>query len=160
MSYVSLKDGSLIVVQNQGSDSSENIRINSSDLEVSGGVVDRNTEGILDPVPSAIITESIGNGKGGNIEIYTEKLFVNNGGQIQSTTFGENSGGDISIKASNSAEISNFFQPEIFSSVRSATSGLGDGGKVTIDSRTLLVKNGGSVNTTTLNSGNCSGLKS
>ena len=156
---VSLENGSLMIVQNRGSALSEGIEINSSSLKIIGGVVFNTLEsGIIDYTPSAIISESIGKGAG-NIVINTEKLLLNNGGQIASIAFGINSGGDILVEASDSVRVSSFFEPtNRFSTLGSTTLASGNGGKINLDSPKLLLDNGGAINSGTYNSGNAGNL--
>ena len=77
-------------------------------------------------------------GNGGDINIKSKILTLNNGGQITGNTFNEGNGGDINIEA-NSIEIFNnsSFDTGIFADVDSAAQGTG--GNITITTDTLNI---------------------
>ena len=156
---ITLKDASSILIQNRSFNSSEGIKLDSYSLEIDGVIIeDSLIDGRLDFTPTSIITESVSNGKGGNVDIRTTKLSLINGGQIQSTSFGLGNGGDILVEAD--LVEANASTVDIFSSIRSATFGLGEGGSINIVSKNLSLIDGGSINSTTFGLGKAGDIDS
>lgn len=78
-------------------------------------------------------------GDGGNIEISTGSLSVINGAQLQTDTEGEGNAGDVTVDARNSVSLSDS-GTAIFSNI--GTGGVGDGGRITINTSTLNLSQG------------------
>jgi filamentous hemagglutinin family protein len=123
-------------------------------------------------------------GQGGNIDINTNTLSVNQGGQITASTLGNGNAGRVTINARDAVSLdgvgTNGFSSGVFTSTGSEANGLGGaiavktrsfslangavvnaqtsnsqrGGNVTIEANTFDIKNGGQVITTTRSSGN------
>ncbi len=81
-------------------------------------------------------------GTGGDVELATETLSLNEGGQIVTDTQGEGDAGNVTIKASN------ILLDGIASGIRS-TAGLGNAGKIKITADSLSLNNEAEVNTST-----------
>ena len=135
----------------------------------------------IEPINSNIATESVGAGTAGNIEISTEQLLLMDDQTIISAIRGTGRGGDISISAENlsiidGSGISTFtlgpgqggdleieaesifvsgFNFDLFtaSSLSASTLGTGNAGNLTIDTGTLVVRDGGRIDSSTLASG-------
>ncbi|PSB42234.1 filamentous hemagglutinin [Cyanosarcina cf. burmensis CCALA 770] len=84
-------------------------------------------------------------GIGGNLVISTRKLIVRDGARIFSNTQGEGRGGDISVNASESIELSGISIIGNASNIFASTMGSGKGGDLTITTRRLLAQQGAQV---------------
>ncbi|MEB3216385.1 MAG: hypothetical protein VKN72_09140 [Nostocales cyanobacterium 94392] len=131
------------------------INVNASEsIEISG------TNG--DTIPSRLFTGTYGGADGSDLNINTEKLSILNGGIVSASTaawLGEGKGGNLTINARDSVEISGFSQDEdnIFLSRLAAETGRlfnqnaginpAPGGNLTINTRKLNISNGGRVST-------------
>jgi filamentous hemagglutinin family protein len=133
------------------------INVNASEsIEISG------TNG--DTIPSRLFTGTYGGADGSDLNINTEKLSILNGGIVSASTaawLGEGKGGNLTVNAKDSVEISGFVQngSNIFLSVLAAETGrlfnqnagrnLAPGGNLTINTRKLNISNNGRVSTET-----------
>ncbi|MDJ0659299.1 MAG: filamentous hemagglutinin N-terminal domain-containing protein [Crocosphaera sp.] len=108
-----------------------------------------------DPTGIFGTAESNATGNGGTVIINAETLRVRDGANIGLTTFGDGNGGTGIIKASNIELIGT--APDgrpsgIFNNVEENATG--QGGNLTIDSRTLTLRDGANIEVSTLSSGN------
>ncbi|MBN8564962.1 MAG: filamentous hemagglutinin N-terminal domain-containing protein, partial [Leptolyngbya sp. UWPOB_LEPTO1] len=94
-------------------------------------------------------------GNGGNIDIKARDLRVLNGTQLISSTFGRGDAGNISITVRDAATFDGVGNNGVSSIVGSqvAASGTGRGGRLTLSSGSLTVKNGASLNSATFGRG-------
>ncbi len=105
---VSFLNGSAVSAGTNGLGSGGDITIEASEfLQLSGGT---------NKIPSLLSTSTQGSGRGGQIEIRTGSLSIQDGSQIQAFA-GEGQGGTISIEATKEIELSGtgtlrFFDPE------------------------------------------------
>ncbi len=95
-------------------------------------------------------------GAGGTITIETQQLIVKDGAQVSASTFGAGAAGDLIVKASESVELLNEGPSGLFARVGEGA--VGDGGKITIDTQRLIVKDGAQVSTDTFGVGNAGDL--
>ena len=108
------------------------------------------------PVASSTISiANLGNGQGGNLDIFTQNLLVDSGGGIGTITFGiQGNSGSLAINAKNITieEVNpiNTLPSNLFSSTVSE----GQGGKITIKTSLLNILEGGQISTGTGASGN------
>jgi filamentous hemagglutinin family protein len=138
---VSVSDGSTILIQNQGNQASGVLNLNASEsLEVSGTTADGGFS-------SGLFTETIGGGKGGDIDISTQQLIVRDGGTIITDTFSEATAGNITIDASESLQIVGFaaVNPNRFSIISAQTFGAGKAGDITVSTKTFTALDGGNL---------------
>jgi filamentous hemagglutinin family protein len=95
-------------------------------------------------------------GKGGNIDITSGSLTVSDGSFLAASTLGRGDSGNVTINAADLASISGenqkSFPGGIYSEV--ATANAGNGGKININTRSLVVKNGARLATSTNGRGN------
>jgi filamentous hemagglutinin family protein len=95
-------------------------------------------------------------GDGGNVDIATKNLILRDGGQISSSTRGENKGGNITLNVSKSIEISGQGESSegiknsgLFASTENPESidfvVTGDGGNININTGNLKVSDGGTI---------------
>ncbi|MBW4566432.1 MAG: hypothetical protein KME32_36370 [Mojavia pulchra JT2-VF2] len=86
-------------------------------------------------------------GAGGNIKIETVRLSLRSGGVISSGTFGQGSGGNVSITASEGVQvIGKSLTGNSPSRISARTGGTGKAGNLTIETGRLTVTDGGRVN--------------
>ena len=143
---IELRDGSIVLIQNQGSQPAGSISVNASDsLKVDGTSPDVN-------ITSGLNSESIGDGKAGNIEVSTRQLVLQNGGLIQRRTFSSVSSGSsgdigVNVKASDSAQLVGVspLNPTIVSSISDASFSSGNSGGISVSTGQLDVLNGASI---------------
>jgi len=103
-------------------------------------------------VEFTILSDVVGNS--GNIEIDSPRLKVSDEGIISASTFGDGNAGNLTIRASESLELSNdaIIQAEVF---EGAT---GSGGNLTIETANLRVDNGSQISASTRSNGNAGNL--
>ncbi|MFS0518411.1 filamentous hemagglutinin N-terminal domain-containing protein [Nostoc sp. UIC 10607] len=107
---------------------------------------------------STISTVTSGTGNGGNFILSTGKLTIKDGATLGVAIFGVGQGGDVTVNATNSIEVtgvSSRFSP---SSLSNTTFSIGNAGNLKIDTPKLIIMDGGSVNTSTLGTGNAGNL--
>jgi filamentous hemagglutinin family protein len=140
---VSIRDGSLILVQNRSNQTAGNIAINATQsLQIIGKSPDFKSS-------SSLINETISSGAAGNIIVTTPQLNIDQGGYIFNRTFSTAPGGNITL---NTDEMrvngfafgdSNAFRA--VSQILAASYGAGKGGDVTISTQNLSILAGGNV---------------
>ncbi|UKO95918.1 two-partner secretion domain-containing protein [Nostoc sp. UHCC 0870] len=93
-------------------------------------------------------------GDAGDITIKTRDLLIQNGAQVNANTFGLGKGGNLTVTA-DSINITGTSTNGISSglSALSSSDATGDAGQITINTRNLLIQNGGQVNTSTFGVG-------
>ncbi|MEZ2304572.1 MAG: filamentous hemagglutinin N-terminal domain-containing protein [Microcoleus sp.] len=156
-------------IQNFGNISLNGAFINTSGL--GGGKVDIRG-GNITISSSGIYGLTLGNIDGRGMDINAQKLRVDRGSQILTATLGDGKGSDINIHATDSVELSGIgfdsFQRFVLQFVRgdlinpldrqillsSGTAGSGAAGGITIDTGRLLIENGSFIVSSTLGSGN------
>ncbi|WP_392535910.1 filamentous hemagglutinin N-terminal domain-containing protein [Nostoc sp. C117] len=149
---VSIRDGSLILVQNRSNQTAGNIAINATQsLQIIGKSPNFQSS-------SSLINETISSGAAGNITITTPQLSVDGGGYIFNRTFSAAPGGNIAINA-DQMRVNGFAfgDPNAFRSVSqisAATYGSGKGGNIAISTKNLSVLAGGNIAARPYRSGN------
>ena len=94
-------------------------------------------------------------GQGGNVNINTNTLLVENGAVITASTLGRGKGGNLTIEAQN-VQLVGVSEDSSRSSALSAFAGrnlTGDAGELTIKTNNLLVKDGGRITASTFGEG-------
>jgi filamentous hemagglutinin family protein len=154
---LTLSDGSLLLVQNLAGQDAGEINVNASE---SVTISNTNNDGTI---RSSLTNETLGRGKGGNIQVTTKQLTVDQGATIVTKTLspGTATGGNISINAIDSVQVigSNRINPSVTSSIIAASLGTGDGGNNTITTNVLNAEAGGTVAASTFNTGNGGNLQ-
>ncbi|NEO39071.1 MAG: filamentous hemagglutinin N-terminal domain-containing protein [Moorea sp. SIOASIH] len=109
-------------------------------------------------VTSDTTSDTSGSGNGGEITIEAESVTVRDGGVVAARTLGEGDAGDVTINASESVQVmgiavsgENRF-PSLITTQADPDS-IGDGGDLTINTQSLLVKDGAQVSATTFAEG-------
>jgi len=146
---ITLTDGSVILIQNQGLLPGGTLQVNASDsLDISG----------TDPVAKiagSLRNETIGLGKSGDIEISTTRLILRDGGQINSLTFSPANSGNIIINATDSVNLVGVspLNPGVFSLITAGTFGSGNAGNIVLSTQRLIATGGGAIGSSTLGTG-------
>jgi large exoprotein involved in heme utilization and adhesion len=134
-----VRDTAIISTATFNAGNSGNITVNASEsVEVSGG---NNT------TVSSLGADSQPNstGNAGNVSITTKQLIVRNGGQVGSSTFGSGNGGNLTVIATDSVEVSGVNPSDILSSTlttQSDQTATGFSGNLTIQTQSLVIKDG------------------
>ena len=146
---VTFSDGSKIVIQNQGLQSSGDIYINAADLlKISGMNLDEN-------VFSGLLIDTLGEANNGDIKLEGKNLIVEKGALISNFTYGSGSGGNINLNFSESIELIGLSPITKRSSVISAISyNSGNTGSVNISTKQLAISDGAFLGTATFATGN------
>ncbi|MBD2038842.1 S-layer family protein [Leptolyngbya sp. FACHB-321] len=138
---VSLVDGSLLLIQNQGNQAGGSINVNAAQsLGVNG----------TDPqasINSGLTSETVGVGRGADVTVSTQQLAVQSGAGILARSYSAAETGSVTVNASNSVQVSGFslINPSFFSNISTVAFNSGPGGTVTVSTRRLNVLDGGTV---------------
>ncbi|MGK7928518.1 MAG: filamentous hemagglutinin N-terminal domain-containing protein, partial [Spirulina sp.] len=135
---ISLQDGSLVLLQNFGSQPSGTLTVLASEsVEVAGISSDGQ-------ISSGIVTDAFGSGRGADLRIRTNRLSLRRGGQVRAATYGQGRGGNMTVSASELVEVDGFApqQPTSGSGLTTSAMGAGRSGDMTIDTVRLRVTNG------------------
>ncbi|BCL37719.1 beta strand repeat-containing protein [Nostoc sp. MS1] len=145
---VSFIDGSVALIQNLGSQSSEGINIRAAEL-FEGIGVDANSL-----IPSGLRNETLATGNNGEIAVTTRQLVLEQGGRINSYTYGSGKSSNITLKVDDSLKLIGFtpIYPNP-SSISTGTYGVGSAGDIHISTRQLTAVNGGAISAASLGSG-------
>lgn len=140
---VSLQGGSLVLVQNQGTQTAGDIVVNAAkSLQITG-----KSPNFL--ASSALVNETTAAGAAGNILINTPSLLIDQGGFVLDRTFSAALGGNIGINATEMT-VNGFApgDPNAFRAVSQivvSSHGRGKGGDLTIATRDLVISAGANV---------------
>jgi filamentous hemagglutinin family protein len=139
---VSLADGSIILIQNQGTQQGGSISVNAAQsLEASGTSPDASIYG-------GLRSETTGSTGGADIAVSTKQLVLESGAVISTTSYGSGKSGNATVNASDSVQVIGFspLNPSLGSSIGSAVfRSSGDGGVVTVSAGRVSVLNGGNI---------------
>jgi large exoprotein involved in heme utilization and adhesion len=145
-----VRDGAAITARSYSSGKGGNVTVNASNSVRVIGFSPLNSS-----LFSGIGAVVFSSGNAGNLTVSTRQMTALNGGGVASATYGIGDGGDVTLNATESLELSGltpvFFSP---STVASVTFSAGDAGRLTINTARLLVRDGGTVTSSTLASGN------
>ncbi|WP_445245713.1 filamentous hemagglutinin, partial [Microcoleus sp. OTE_8_concoct_300] len=152
---LSVTDGALVSPSTFGAGNSGNLIVRASDSVI---VARQRSDS---PLNTTLVTNSIGGtGRAGNIEINTRSLRVEAGARIYSSSglylggrlITGGPGGNITVNASESVELISPAAGSIPSpsAIAAGTVGSGKGGDVTLNTRRLIVRDGGAILASTL----------
>lgn len=147
---ITIRDGSVVVMENAGIQPPGKLGVAASEsLELSGSTIN----GLI---ASSLISNTTGMGNGGDINISTRRLILQEGGIISARTLSPAQGGNVTINASESVETLRFslFNPSAVSTINTTAYSTGNNGNVTVSTQKLTTLSGGIVGTTTYGSGN------
>jgi len=161
---LNIANGAFIATTNDfGSGKGADINIAASEINLAKSFSDGE-----DSIISGIFTNVFedGTGNGGNINISTDNLNLQDGAQITANTFGAGDGGNLTIDAAESINLSGTILEDDTPSALFANVGIpeisiptaGNGGDITINTSRLVVRDGAQIGTTAQNDGNGSTL--
>ncbi|NMG08646.1 filamentous hemagglutinin N-terminal domain-containing protein [Brasilonema sp. UFV-L1] len=151
---LSLVEGSLILIQNEGDGLGGSLTIETSEsVELSGHSPDVR-------VQTRLLSQTTAGGKGGSIEISTKRLIVRDGATISALTVSAAQAGNICINASKSLELmgTSLKDFRFFSAINSTSYSSGNTGDLTISTGSVMVLDGGIIACGSLRKGNCGNL--
>jgi filamentous hemagglutinin family protein len=132
---VSLTDGSLLLIQNQGGQAAGSLQVNATDsLELSGISSSGRFRGGLN-------TETIDSGQGGNIAVSTCQLVLLSGAGISTPSYGAGRAGNITVAAADSAQLVGY-TANFVSTINAFALSSGNGGNITLSIGRLTLLNG------------------
>lgn len=100
------------------------------------------------------LTTTYQTGRAGDIRVTTEQLKLTQGGLVSSATYGAGLAGDLTVNASESIEaIGEHPVSNLFSGFTSGAISSGSAGALSINTRRLILRDGGRVDSSTLSSG-------
>ncbi|MEQ8960110.1 MAG: filamentous hemagglutinin N-terminal domain-containing protein, partial [Coleofasciculus sp. C2-GNP5-27] len=142
---LNLRSGARASTSTFGRGQGGDLTVNASDtVELTGGL----------NVISGLFTESSNSGDAGTLTINTRRLMIREGANISTGTFAQGRGGDLVVNASESVEVIGVSLVEgVPSLLASGTLGMNDAGDLTINTRRLIIRDGGFVETGTAGSG-------
>ncbi|WGV29100.1 filamentous hemagglutinin N-terminal domain-containing protein [Halotia branconii] len=138
---ISLSDGSVVLNQSSGSQPWGDIKINASEsLQLSGASPDGR-------FISLIRTESLGSGDGGNIEVFSKRLLLQEGGAITNRNYSNANGGNVTVNALDSVQLLGFspFNPFLISSIVTSSLTSGKAGNIAVSTGQLDARDGGQI---------------
>ncbi len=146
---IEVRDGSVILIQNQGSQASGSISAFASEsLELSGTTPDGR-------IRSTLLNDNLGVGKGGDIAVSSRRLTLEGGAQIGTRTFTAGAGGNITVSASEEVQLMGFspVNPVLNSLITAGTLSSGKGGNIAVSAGRLRAAGGGTVVSGTFGTG-------
>ena len=149
---ITIADGSVVLLQNLGNETSGSLSIEASKSLALAGI---SADGVAG---SGLYTEALRTGSGGNIAIATPSLAVAEGASIIAFSSGAAQSGDIKIGAeainvAGYAEIN----PNKFSTISAQAAGTGNAGKIEVETKDLTILAGGNIASVTGGAGTGSG---
>ncbi|HAX78068.1 MAG TPA: filamentous hemagglutinin [Cyanobacteria bacterium UBA11372] len=148
---ITISDGSLAFVRNQGSLPGGAISLQASELIDLRGSVNSRTG-----VSSGARTETVAAGTGGDITVATGSLIHSDGARIETFAFGTGRGGNIAVNVTDSVRLlrANPLNSLYTSGIRSSNVGAGAAGDITVSTNRLSIVDGGGLASATFGSGN------
>ncbi|HEY9625067.1 MAG TPA: filamentous hemagglutinin N-terminal domain-containing protein, partial [Crinalium sp.] len=145
---LTLQDGARITTATLGAGEGGDLTINAGDrVEITGTTSDYVS-------PSALYTDAEAEGNAGTMTINTGHLILTQGSNIGVSSAGEGRGGRLVINATDSVELlGTSADLGLSSSLNSLILGTGDGQSITVNTRRLLVRDGGEIFGGTLGQG-------
>ncbi len=130
-----------------GKGDASTININADTVSFDGQGANFYSSGAYSRVESGAV------GNGGDINLSTRLLSVTNGAQLQASTLGEGSAGNIQINKADSIILSGVGRNGVSSGIFTSTEegAIGKGGEITVNTNNLLIEDGAVVNARTLN---------
>jgi filamentous hemagglutinin family protein len=145
---LSLTDGALIWIQNQGLQSGGNININANQsIKSSGNNPPSRSQSF------SVISETIGSGNGADIVVLTQELVIMDGQSIHTHSYGSGKAGNLNVSA-DSIQLIGFSPSTLNSSaLASIAYDSGNAGNITVSTQHLTAVNGANVVSVTFSSG-------
>ena len=154
---ISLKDGSATLIQTTGSQTPSGIKVSASgSLELSGNVRTAPDMGIVTGVISTrFMTETLGSGKGADIDVSAGNLRLNDGGIFMARTYSALSGGNINVNVAGDIQANRTapLNPNLPSAVATTNFSSGELGDINIIASNIALIDGGAINATNFGQG-------
>ncbi len=141
---LSLTKGAQVNTDTVGQGDAGNVRIQATDAVLFDGV---DSNSLSSGSSSSVDTEAVG--KGGDINITAGSLSLTNGAQLDTSTAGEGNAGSVFVQVRDLVSLAN--DAYIFSNVDPG--GIGKGGDINIQARSLSLTNGGALQASTYGTG-------
>ncbi len=157
---ITFTDGSVIMASTLGAKPGGTLTVAADDaMELTGTTPNYQ-------IQSGLFTETLSSGSAGDITIYTDKLIVQHGAQVASSSISRGAAGKLNVTAPKSVElvgtanvaINAVGSLEMPSALASVTTGTGRSGDVTIETNKLNVINGAQIQAITFGIGNAGNL--
>jgi len=145
---LNIRDGGRIQVSTFGQGNAGELAVNANNINLFRTFEGNNATGIFAQVRDEAT------GDGGNVEINTSNLTVNDGTEVSVATLGEGDAGELNIDASNAIAvrgISPTDQSPSQISVDASPESTGEGGNLQLAAEQLDISNGGQISATTGN---------
>ncbi|MGA9382998.1 MAG: S-layer family protein, partial [Phormidium sp.] len=165
---LTVRDGGNLSNISNGNGNAGNLTVLASELvELTGVTADESLPSAIFNQTYKIEGEDVPIGNAGNITIETKRLLIQDGALVSSGTYTAGQAGNLTIKAAESVEIIGATRESPFLTGIAATvefdtltdiRATGNGGNLTIQTRRLLVQNGGQIASSTLADGNAGNL--
>ena len=165
---LTIRDGGNLSNISNGNGNAGNLTVLASELvELTGVTADESLPSAIFNQTYKIEGEDVPIGNAGNITIETKRLLIQDGALVSSGTYTAGQAGNLTIKAAESVEIIGATRESPFLTGIAATvefdsltdiRATGNGGNLTIQTRRLLVQNGGQIASSTRADGNAGNL--
>jgi filamentous hemagglutinin family protein len=136
---VSLTDGSLLLIQNEGGQAAGSVQVNATNsLELSGVSPNGQFRGGLN-------TETTSSERGADVVVSTRQLLVQDGAGIVTSSYGAGRGGDVTVAATDSIRLSGYSLGSLVSRIGALANSCGNGGNITLSTQRLSLLNGAQI---------------
>ncbi|MDV2998342.1 MAG: hypothetical protein N4J56_008047 [Chroococcidiopsis sp. SAG 2025] len=151
-----LRDGAQVSASTFGTGKGGNLRVDAQDVQLIGRSADNRFASSL-----AASAERNSTKDAGDLTIKTNTLLVRDGAQVSAGTFGAGKGGNLRVDAQNIQLIGISADSRVASSLFASAerNSTGDAGDLTIDTNTLLVRDGAQVSASTFGAGKGGNLR-
>jgi filamentous hemagglutinin family protein len=155
---LTVSNGAAVSAGTTTTGSAGNLSVNARDfIELSGTSLNDAPPGLFtigNRVPSGLRNETTGRGLGGNLTIETGRLIVRDGAWVTTGTGGQMRGGELTVNAKESVDLSGSSEANNLPSVLSSgTQGAGNAKPLTINTQRLSVRDGAIISAGTSGSG-------
>ncbi|RZM76570.1 two-partner secretion domain-containing protein [Leptolyngbya iicbica] len=155
---IEVDDGAQLISGTEGDGDAENVIITAREsilLDNTSGS-SQNRSGIFGSVESTAV------GNGGDVSITTGNLTLRNGAQVQTSTRGNGSAGDVVLRVADAVLVDGTStDSQVASGILSevGVSAVGEGGDIDVITRSLTARNGGNLSARTAGNGNAGTIK-
>ena len=153
------RNGAYASTSSFGEGQAGNLTVNAAEsLELMGSAIigENQPENV---VSSGLFSFTNSSKDSGDLNINTRRLVIQDGGQVNNGTQGIGNAGNLTVNASESVEIIGVSANEFFSSrLDSRTTGEGNAGELQLNTKQLILRDGGQVSVSTFGNGNAGNL--
>ncbi|MEH1963617.1 MAG: S-layer family protein [Nostoc sp.] len=153
--HLIVQDGSQVLTYTSGKGQGGNLFVAASDLvELQGTGISIDGQ----EFPSFLSTQTTNVGDAGNLTINTRQLIVENGAQISTASIGQGKGGEIEVNATEAVNVFGVGINRTASGLFSRTNQGGQGGNMIINTNAFRVADNGVLDARTLGEGNAGNI--